>query len=107
MTMEIFMAMSFEPVEDGEGDDDTCVRIMVNGQSRGMVWCDRSRVFDLRGRPTPRFNRRWFGRREGADEDDIVGKGEARATTRKGDGFFDRAAAVRAVLDAQPRPVGE
>jgi hypothetical protein len=64
----------------------------------GVVWRQKSRVFDSHSRPTPRFNNRWFARREGADDSDIIGKGMARATSRKGDGYFDRFHAVEALL---------
>lgn len=98
------MSLIFEKVPDEE--DESMVRVMLNGKSQGVVWRQKSRVFDSYGRPTPKFNYRWFGRREGADEDEIIGKGMARATSRKGDGYFDRFRAVEALMksnkDSEP-----
>ena len=93
------MSLVFEKVV-GEEDDEFLVSVVLNGKVIGTTWRDRSRVYTTAGVPTPRFVNRWFSRLEGADDDEIIGKGMARAGTRKGDGYFDRHAAVRALLDA-------
>lgn len=88
--------MSFTFKEVPDQDNETLVDVLVNGKVIGQTWRESSRVFNARGLPTPNFRNRWFAQRAG--EEDIVGKGEARATSRKGDGFFDRFSAVAAML---------
>lgn len=94
------MSLVFEKVSEEE-EDDMVFRVVLNGKPKGVVWRQKSRVFDSYGRPTPRFNNRWFARLEGADEDEIIGKGIARASSRKGDGYFDRFHAVEALLKSE------
>lgn len=97
------MSFKFEAVPDQ--DNETMVSVVINGTIVGTAWLDSSRVYDRAGRPTPRFNKRWFARLDGSD--DIIGKGEARATSRKGDGFFDRHSAVEALLQVRDQARSE
>lgn len=94
------MALVFAKVT-GEEDDETLVSVVLNGKIIGTTWRDKSRVYTMAGLPTPRFNNRWFAHLAGTDDDVVIGKGMARAGSRKGDGYFDRHAAVRALLDAR------
>lgn len=106
------MSFTFEPIPDPDDEDnDTMARVLVNNRSIGIVWREKSRVYTKSGYPTPKFNNRWFARLEGADEDDVIGRGEARSTNHKGDGFFDRFTAVQTMLERrkeqrnQPPPI--
>lgn len=92
------MSLVFQKVE-GEEDHESLVSVLLHGKVIGTVWRDNSRVYTTTGLPTPRFNKRWFAHLAGTEEDEIIGKGMARAGTRKGDGYFDRHSAVRTLLD--------
>lgn len=93
------MWIVFKDVPDQ--DDESLADVVVNGKTVGRVWRELSRVYTKRGVPTPSFKSKWFARRVDApDDEDDVGRGEARATSHKGDGFFSRVEAANAMCKA-------